>query len=152
MGAYGDEPYGDGLKYRRARQAAWRTIAGETVLLDLERKRMYGLNPAAGRIWQALETTDGAGDLLRLVVGENDPTFGEPEVTAFLAELADLGLVEERSTEVADSEHTPPMTELEPAEELEPPKILWREDVEQIAGTCAFFPSQNPLCDQVPFS
>ncbi len=140
------------MKYRRARQAAWRTIAGETVLLDLERKRMYGLNPAAGHIWQALEAADDAADLLRVVLGEGDSTFGESEVMAFLAELADIGLAEERSGEAVDTKRQPPATVIEPAEELEPPRILWREDVEQIAGTCAFFPSQNPLCDQAPFS
>ncbi len=137
-----------GVKYRRARQTAWRTIADETVLLDLEHKRMYGLNPAAAAVWLALDDAGGGG---------GDQAFGEPGVAAFLDELLALGLAEERRLTAADdpepAAEPPAAAPPDPGPDtLEPPAILWREDVEQIAGTCAFFPSQNPLCDQVPFS
>lgn len=141
------------MKYRRARQAAWRKIAGETVLLDLERKRMYGLNPVAGRLWQVLETAENLGDLRRRVVGDVATGFGNSEVEAFLTELVELGLaVEGRGEPKAVEDGEPSVTLEEPEGDLDAPAILWREEVEQIAGTCAFFPSQNPLCDQVPFS
>ncbi len=146
------------MKYRRARQTAWRNIAGETVLLDLEKKRMYGLNPAAANLWQALEAVADRGELLCLTSGGGEPSFGEQEVAAFLAELLALGLVEERppaAESPAAGEDGPGAGENAspaPLEALEPPAILWREDVEQIAGTCAMFPSQNPLCTQAPFS
>ena len=142
------------MKYRRARQTAWRTIAGETVLLDLERKRMYGLNPAAANLWHALEAAGDRSELLRLAAGGGEPAFSQRQVAAFLEELVDLGLVEERppaAESPAVGESGPPAA-VEPQEALEPPAVLWREDVEQIAGTCAMFPSQNPLCTQAPFS
>ena len=139
------------MKYRRARQTAWRTIADETVLLDLERKRMYGLNPAAARIWLALEAAENAGELLQMTVGEAKPSFGEDDVTAFLDQLASLKLIEALPRDAAE-----PVLDAEPlpveSEDLEPPKVLWQEEVEQIAGTCAMFPSTSPICDQAPFS
>ncbi len=143
------------MKYRRARQTAWRTIAGETVLLDLEGKRMYGLNPTAAALWLALETSPGLEALLAAATGGRQASFGADEIATFVAELVELGLAEKRSEEeppapVTARESSGAGAEL-PAE-LEPPAILWREEVEQIAGTCAFFPSANPLCDQVPFS
>ncbi len=143
------------MKYRRARQAAWRKIADETVLLDLEGKRMYGLNPAAAAVWQALDPATGIDQLARMTAGGGRPAFGASEIEAFLGELVALGLAEAQSlTAAADPERgdvdgSAPDPGLEA---LEPPAILWHEDVEQIAGTCAMFPSQNPLCNQVPFS
>ncbi len=115
---------------------------------------MYGLNPAAAAIWQALDEVADPGAYLRSAAGGDLP-FEELEIGIFIGELTILGLVEERPPAAEDEEAAgaavePPAVEL--PEELEPPAILWREDVEQIAGTCAFFPSQNPLCDQVPFS
>lgn len=144
------------MKYRRSRQAAWRTIADETVVLDLERKRMYGLNPAAACIWQALGRDEGPGDLLRAIAGEGEPPFGEREITTFLNELVSLELVEEQPLPIEGGDERAGSIEASsnfgPLDELEPPGILWREDVEQIAGTCAFLPAQNPLCTQAPFS
>ncbi len=137
------------MKYRRARQTAWRTIADETVLLDLDKKQMYGLNPAAAVIWQALDEAEGVNELLGLTAGEGEPAFGEPEMVKFLDQLVALGLAEERPP--AELAALPEAAAVEPSEGLEPPAILWREDVEQIAGTCAMFPSQNPLCNQAPF-
>lgn len=137
-------------KYRRARQTAWRTIADETVVLDLEGKRMYGLNPAAGVVWQALDEAEDSGVLLRLIAGDRPPTFGEPEIAAFINELVALGLAEEQQRTAGAGTVELPIIEL--PEELDPPAIAWCEDVEQIAGTCAFFPSTSPICNQVPFS
>ncbi len=142
------------VKYRRARQTAWRTIAGETVLHDLEHKRMVGLNPAGARVWLALETALDPGELLYVTAGEGKSSFGEPDIAAFLDQLVILGLVEEHELAEAGtlSASAGGPAEGDPAEELEPPRVLWQEEVEQIAGTCAMFPSQNPLCDQAPFS
>ena len=134
--------------YQRSRQAAWRTIGDETVLLDLEKKQMYGLNPTAAFIWQTLEASADLDAMLQaLAAGGTSPGFGRDEIEAFLAELLDLGLARETATQVVPRE-----APVEPPAELEPPRILWREEVEQIAGTCAFLPATNPLCTQAPFS
>ena len=49
------------MRYRRAAHTAWRTIADETVVLDLEAKRMHGLNPTAAFVWQTLEAMEDLG-------------------------------------------------------------------------------------------
>ena len=146
------------MMYQRSRQTAWRTIADETVLLDLEKKQMYGLNPTAAFIWQTLEATADLDTMLQaLAAGGVSPEFGRDEIEAFLAELLDRGL----AREVVEPFESPEATAEPPAdtpsprkanETWDPPRILWREEVEQIAGTCAFLPAMNPLCTQVPFS
>ncbi len=142
--------------YQRSRHTAWRQIAGETVLLDLEKKKMYGLNPTTGFVWQSLETAaDLDGMLAALAAGDATPALGRGDLEAFLAELLELGLVHEGDALEDRSEDRPkdrPETATELPEALEPPCILWREEVEQIAGTCAFLPAMNPLCTQVPFA
>ncbi len=147
------------MKVRRARQTAWRTIAGETVLLDLERKRMYGLNPTGAGIWLALEADADAGELLRVMTDGRPAPFGGDEIESFLAELVTLGLAEAGPLGLAEETRYPVLERRDPPTppaieppELEPPAILWREEVEQIAGTCAMFPSTSPICDQAPFS
>lgn len=139
------------MKYQRARHTAWRTIADETVLLDLARKRMYGLNPAAAYVWLGLDAASGLDELLPVSTGNGEPAFGEREVMRFLDELVTLGLADQKPPTDTVAK-VGPRPDLESTEQLEPPAILWREEVEQIAGTCAMLPSQNPLCTQVPFS
>lgn len=133
--------------YRRSRQTAWRTIADETVLLDLEKKQMYGLNSTAAYVWQTLETMEDVEATLQ-VIGRSEASlpFGRGEIEAFVEELLVLGLVEE--AEPAEQ----PDAAVEPPAAPEPPRILWREEVDQIAGTCAFLPAMNPLCVQAPFA
>ena len=146
------------VKYRRARRTAWRAIAGETILLDLEHKRMAGLNPAAAALWLALESPASLDELSATTAGDGGTAIDKRHISVFLEELVGLGLAEEqppgpeacdpRRAEVARVTSPDPG----PADELDPPRVLWQEDVEQIAGTCAMFPSQNPICNQAPFS
>lgn len=131
------------MRYRRAAHTAWRTIADETVVLDLESKRMLGLNPAAAFVWQTLEAMEDC-EAMRRAMGS--PDFGTEEIEAFLSELEALGLV------LREKPEKPAPVAIEAPLELEAPRILWQEKVEQIAATCAFLPAQNPLCNQVPFS
>ena len=138
------------MKVRRARQTAWRKIADETVLLHLEAKRMFGLSPTAAFVWQTLEVFDDLDAMLRALAGGGDPPFDRAELEAFLRQLVELGLALPADDE-PDGPATSP-TAIEPPDELEPPRILWQEEVEQIAATCAFMPGQSPLCNQVPMS
>ena len=134
------------MSYRRARRAAWRIIADEMVLLDLEGKRMYGLNPAAAYVWRHL---DEVNDLSTLLPENGSIGFGESEIKSFLDQLSDYGLVEHRALDaVSNRSDRPEVLD----EAVDPPEILWQEEVEQIAGTCAMFPSTTPICNQAPFS
>ena len=110
---------------------------------------MYGLNPTAGYLWQA---SDGASSLERLaqhLAGEGAPAPELGALERFCAELEELGLLE-RVDGGPESEEAAELPS--PPEAVEAPEILWREEVRQAAGTCAFFPTKNPLCNQVPFS
>ncbi len=139
--------------YRRSRQTAWRTIADETVLLDLEKKQMYGLNPAAAFVWQTLEAMEDVDGVLQALSRYGaTPAIGRAELEAFVEELLDLGLMEEAAPAEPPAAAGDPPADLEAPADAEPPRILWHEEVEQIAGTCAFLPAMNPLCTQAPFA
>ena len=131
------------MRYRHAAQTAWRAIADETVVLDLEARRMLGLNPAAAFVWQTLETMEDCEAMWRAM---GSPEFGTDEIQAFLDELVDLGLVRRERPETSA-----PVAVRAP-DDPEPPRVLWQEKVEQIAATCAFLPGQSVLCTQVPMS
>ena len=138
------------LKYRIARQTAWRTIADETIVLNLASKRIFGLNKSAAFIWQTVDTMDSFDSVLEAMAsgapaGES-LAFGVEEIASFCDELVAFDLLE-----AADPEETGPRS-IEPPAVLEPPRILWQETLERVAASCAFFPAQNPLCNQVPFS
>ena len=135
------------MKYRRAKHTAWRTIADETIILDLSAKRMVGLNPTAAFIWLSLETFEDLQTMLAALGGDAaDSPIETADLERFLQELLTAGLIESEEPE----ERRPVAVDRPPS--LEPPKIEWQETLEQVAMSCAFFPAQNPLCNQVPFS
>ena len=135
------------MSYRRARNTAWRAIADETIVLDLAAKRMYGLNPTGGFIWQTLETMPDLADLRRaLGAGSGGSRLAAADLDRFLEELLAAGLIEPGEPE------KPAPVAIEPPADAAPPRIAWQETIEQVAMSCAFFPAQNPLCNQVPFS
>ena len=136
--------------FRRGADTAWRTIVGETIVVHLDAKEFFGLNETAADVWHAL---DGTADHEAL-----SARFGiAPEAVAtFCAELEELGLVDVVDDREAASEDSPtsdseladdPRTEV-----VDPPRIVWREEIRQVAVSCAFSPGMNPLCTQVPFS
>lgn len=135
------------MNYRRAPHTAWRTIAGETVVLDLKAKRMVGLNTTAAFVWQTLEVFETLEALrAALVPASSGSTIGPAELRGFLDEMVAAGLIE-----AGPPDERRPVA-LTPPESLEPPCITWRETLEQVGMSCAFLPAQNPLCSQAPFS
>jgi len=138
------------VAYQRSANTAWRTIAGETIVVHLHAKEFFGLNETAADVWHAL---DGTADL-----GVLSARLGIPpaEAAAFCAELQGLGLVEAVGEDEAPSEVSPesekPISGDPQTEVVDPPRIVWREEIRQVAASCAFSPGMNPLCTQVPFS
>lgn len=138
--------------YRRVGHTAWRTIAGEHILVDLKRLQMYGLNETAVFLWHRL---DGAKDSQTLATAlqatDSSCTLTAADVSAYCRRLAAEGLVEvvpgASSDPGAPAAEAPAM----PAR-FSPPEILWQEAVRQPPGSCAFLPAQNPLCTGQPFS
>jgi len=78
------------------------------------------------------------------------------EVAAFCAELQELELVEVVGEDGAPTEVSPesekPLSGGPTTEAVDPPRIVWREEIQQVAASCAFIDGQNPLCTQVPSS
>ncbi len=126
------------MSYRRAAHVAWRKVGEETVLVDLRRNLIFGLNDAGGALWAGL---DEAGDVVPGSHGEAGSA-----VRAFLAELTAAGLVEE----VAGSRPAAPVAPSEAHPGFGTPVVAWRETLEAVAATCAFHAGQGGLCDPQP--
>jgi len=117
------------MQLRLADNVAWREIDGETFVIDLKRKRMYGLNDAGGQVWRTLER--GA-----------DLPWGHA-VQGFVDEMLELGLLCGEASRVeadpAASETTPVL-----------PRVVWREELRSFAFSCGRISGETPACEQVP--
>jgi DNA-binding transcriptional MocR family regulator len=138
------------VAYRRNSNTAWRKIAEETIVVHLDAKEFFGLNDSAAEIWNAL---DGTTDPKSLA---DQLKFNHDGVVAFCKELEEQGLVEGIEGDAAPSadafESNEPPSADRIFEGVDPPRILWREKIQQVAASCAFLAGQNPLCNQVPIS
>ncbi|KAB2965652.1 MAG: hypothetical protein F9K18_06370, partial [Thermoanaerobaculia bacterium] len=74
---------------RRAGHLAQRRVGEETVVLDLRRGRVYGFNPEAGELLEALR----AGCATEALCSAARAAGGDPALRGFLAELLGLGLL-----------------------------------------------------------
>lgn len=120
--------------FRLVSHLAWREIDGETCVVDLKRKTMYGLNPSASRVWQSLETGQP-------VTGPGAP---DAPVGRFLDELEALGLVTRDDSAAGAAAELPEATaDLDPAM---PPQILWQEEIRSFGQSCQLVPG-NDQCD-----
>ena len=122
-----------------AGHVAWRELAGETFVVDLKQRRMYGLNRAGSEVWKA-------------ICEERDPGNGQSGagvgvVRRFLGELFELGLVNVSGSETktAGEEGTVPEVD-----ESSVPRVVWREDLHAFAASCGLPPGSTPTCNQVP--
>ena len=137
------------MRFRRQPHVAWRTIEDETIVIDLRRGRMYGLNATAGSVWTRLAgATDGTDE----PVAHHVDGARQPRLHTFVKVLLELDLV----TRVEGDDGGAPALELggSSADLDDAPAILREEALEQAGQrpSCAFLPAQNPLCQQVPIS
>ena len=70
-------------------------VAGETVLMSLERNRCYALGKIGSDIWLRLQSPVQVADLVAALSGEYDasPELIEKDVLELLAQLAEEGLI-----------------------------------------------------------
>lgn len=70
-------------------------VAGETVLMSLERSRCYGLGKIGSDIWSRLESPVRVSELVAQLSEEYDAAPGliEKDVLDLLTQLADEGLL-----------------------------------------------------------
>jgi hypothetical protein len=113
------------MTYRRVRNVAWRRIGEDTLLVNLARRRMLAVNGAGGAVWEALAR--GAA-------------VSPGEAVAFLADLEAEGVVERVATEEA--------ADAVPLSGGGAPAVVWREELNQLGGACAFHPGEGDLCNQ----
>ena len=131
--------------FAAVRHLARRRIEDQVVVLDLRRSRIYGLNPSAGEVLEALQETLTLEQLAArfAATGERAPSM-PADLGRFVAEMAALGLIEPRSGEAAGGEGAPHAAGFLP---WVPPALLWQEEVARI--TSQISPPQqigNPAC------
>jgi len=136
------------MKVSRAREVAWRVVAGEMVVVQLDRRMMYCLNGPAASLWQAMDDPvelDRLGEVLEaLATGAEQ--VGRA-VRAFVGELLHEGLA------MIDGAPAPPgYWDGGGATDPSDPRIAWRERMQGPNASCAFQPGQTPLCNQQPYN
>jgi hypothetical protein len=74
---------------------AWQTIDEETVLLDVDGRRLIGLNETGARIWALMDGTRSVDAISRVLADEFETSVetATEDVRAFLEELVQLGAV-----------------------------------------------------------
>lgn len=81
--------------YRRAEALPFRTLGEETVVVNTRTREVHVLNGTGSRIWTLLGPGRTVADLVSALEAEFelDPASAEHEVTAFVSDLVDKGLV-----------------------------------------------------------
>ena len=77
-------------------KTAWRTIAGEGVILSLDTKVLRGLNPAGARVWELIDgqrSVDSIGQQIAQEF-EVEPARTLADIERFVQDLLARGLVE----------------------------------------------------------
>ena len=72
------------------------TLAGEVVILDIERGVYYGLDTVGAEVWTRLQSPSTLGDLVDHVVNryDVDRSTADADIQSLLRELLALGLIE----------------------------------------------------------
>ncbi len=131
--------------FAAVRHLARRRIEDQVVVLDLRKSRIFGLNPSAGDVLEALQcplTMDQIAT--RFAANAADPNAVPAEVARFVDELAALGLLERRSPLPGGPAPSPVAAGATP---WVAPALLWQEEVARV--TSQISPPQqigNPAC------
>ena len=77
-------------------KTAWRTIAGEGVILSLDTKRLRGLNPVGARVWELIDGQRSVEAIGQQIAQEFEvePARAHADVERFAQDLLSRGLVE----------------------------------------------------------
>ena len=120
------------MRYRAGdARVAWRVVDGEAVLLHAETSAYFGLNRTGTLIWEKLArqavSADDLAVWLRPRIAGGPADLAE-EVTAFLAQLSDLDLLDPAEQGEEQSED-PPGEEIGP---YEPPVVMPFGELEKL--------------------
>ncbi len=130
------------MEIKRIQGAAWRKVGDEMVVIHLARHRIFGLDGAAGRIWEALSEPQDM-KTLEAIASEGAPEGADviDAVHLFVADLAEEGLVDVAG-ELSEASKSDTVVDF--------PRIEWREELQQFAGQCHLVPGQSHQCNQHP--
>ncbi len=81
--------------YQRRDDLAAVSMGAETVMMDLDSGAYFSLNGSAGLLWEALATPQSVDNLSQHLLAhyQVDTVTSLRDVSAFLAQLADKGLI-----------------------------------------------------------
>ena len=132
---------------RRATHVAWRRVGDETVLIHLETKRIYVLNPSGGFFWHSLDGVRGTDELLDSTAIAELPVSAVKALDRFWEELADADLVERNQPSASPSDG---VTRDYPLSRFDPPELVWQEQLRNFGQSCARDSGTTPVCDAAP--
>ena len=116
--------------FKRSADLAWRNLGDETIVLDIRGNRVVSLNPAAGRVWQAIAQEGTSQDIAdRVACGSSRLDRGV--LRHFLHELRSHRLVEAVGPSSVAEDADPLETD---ANDTDSPAVLWAEDLQRFAG------------------
>jgi hypothetical protein len=86
----------DGVRLRALQPLPVRQLAGETVVVDPRRRRVFVMNRVGALVWDAAGRQASVGEVVRTVVGRFrvDGQTARLDVARFVGELQQAGLVE----------------------------------------------------------
>jgi hypothetical protein len=119
---------------------AQRRVGEETVVLDLRRGRVYGLNPSGGEVLELLRGGSSVSELRAWAAAAGD---GESTLEPFLATLVEHGL----AVPAADSGEPVAAAAPRGVTPWIAPRLLWHEDAARVTHQTS--PPQqitNPQC------
>jgi hypothetical protein len=134
------------MDVRLADHVAWREIDGETFVIDLKNRTMYGLNASGGRAWRGLEHGQPVTAIVHelLPPGSSECSAGVSQaVESFFGELQQLGLV-------TSEDALRPGQESAPVNGFVPPQVVWHEELRSFGFSCALQAGQSPACTAGP--
>jgi len=134
------------MQYRRAKNVAWRRIGGETVIVNLDRRRMLALNESGAAVWDALAEEAGRPSPEPRPGKDEGETEGE-RLNEFFADLEREGVLVR-----AEGVPTALLAGASARAAGAAPAVVWREELHRFGGSCAMLPTQSAICNQQPYS
>lgn len=137
------------MRLRRAGHVAWRRVGDETVLIHLQKKKIYVLNPSGGFFWHQLDGSRDASALLAdLALEASERSDAAHRMESFLEHLREADLVETdgAAEEISAGAPAPDY----PFESFVPPELVWQEELRNFGASCAFVSGQSDACTQIP--
>jgi len=140
------------MPYQRVKNVAWRRIGDETVIVNLDRRRMLALNEAGGAVWDAFAAEAGGGAAATRHMPRDDQWAPGEDVAHFLADLEHEGVIERcEDGGEADGDSVGDPFAIPLPQVSVPPAVVGREELQRFGGSCALLPVAGGICDQTPW-